>query len=283
MPINQLEQHPYLNYRDNLNVKRDDYTGLIIGSFPIFACSNLLDENLNVLIENNFENQLRFRFFYGSNNSEFWDYMFKVYENENQINIENCINLLENNKLLISDIIFQTNRLNESAADSHLMIDNNVNNFISENLLLNDGILNIIEKNKNIKNLFFTAKGLTGKCPFGWFRSMFENNLEIVNINDQNNRFNCIINGREFNVFLLPTPKPRGIHFTDNQRNVEFSNYMQSIDIEFFNIIDGLPEAERNNQQRNYISQLRLNFIVECYKQAFVHNNLNFNGFILNA
>lgn len=283
MPINQLERHPYLNYREKLKNKNNDYTGLIIGSFPIYACTNILDDNLNLIQENNFENQLRFRFFYGSIRSEFWDYIFKAFENDNPINIDNCINLLENNKLLISDVIFQTNRLNESAADSDLMINENINEFIADNLKLNIDILNIIDENKNIKNLFFTAKGLTGKCPFGWFRSIFQNNIEIVNLNIQNNRFNCIINGREFNVFLLPTPKPRGIHFSDNQRNQEFSNYIQSVDLEFFNIINELPEANRTNQQKKYISQLRLNFIVECYKQALIYNNLNFNGFIENA
>ncbi|MFY7811018.1 MAG: hypothetical protein ACOVQ2_04730, partial [Flavobacterium sp.] len=145
------------------------------------------------------------------------------------------------------------------------------------NLKLNNDIIYLIENHETIENLFFTAQGLIGKTPFGWFRTMFEN-LHIENFNGHNNRFNCFINGRKFNVFLLPTPKPRGIHFGDNQQNVQFCNYIQSIDIDFYNYIIAIPKANRTLQQNNRIKNLRLNFLIECYKQALIYNNLNFNG-----
>lgn len=282
MPINQLEIHPYLNYRESLVEKKENYTGLIIGSFPIYACSNLLNENLELVQENNFENQLRFRFFYGSKRSEFWDYFFKVFENNNPITIRNCISLLEDNYLLISDILYKTNRINQSSADGDLFTQIGANDFIQENLQLNEDLINLIEKHKSIKNLFFTAQGLNGKTPFGWFRTMFEN-LILENLNLENNRFNCVINNRKFNVFLLPTPKPRGIHFTDNNKNLQFCNYIHSVDLDFYNLIIGLPKINRTIEQNNRIKELRINFLIESYRQAIIHNNLNFNGTIENV
>ena len=210
MPVNILERHPYLNYREGIKKEKRKYKGLIIGSYPIYACSNILDENLNVVNENNFENQIRMRFFYGSNRSEFWDYLFNVFEDQNEITKENAINLLERNDLIISDALYQTNRINVSSSDSDLMVSIGVNDFINQNLLLNNSIRDIIIENEEIENLYFTATGLIGKCPFGWFRQIFENELGYEQVDNNGfNRWglNCNINNRHFNVFLLPTPK----------------------------------------------------------------------------
>jgi len=161
------------------------------------------------------------------------------------------------------------------------MISENINNFVLQNLSLNYSIGDIIDENPNLKNLFFTATGLDGKSPFGWFRRIFENNLIIDNIFEVEGRiwsFNCIINNRRFNVFMLPTPKPRGIHFTNNQRTITFCNYLQSIDIDFYNEIDNLPMINRTNIQKQLLSEYRVSFLIETYRQAIIENNLNFNG-----
>ena len=77
---------------------------------------------------------------------------------------------------------------------------------------------------------------------------------------------------------MLPTPKPRGIHFTDNQQNPAFINYLQSIDLGFYNQIANLPQANRNEMQENQLTQYRKLFLIENYRQAFVYENLEFNG-----
>ena len=280
MPVNILERHPYLNYRDEIQSRKRNYKGLIIGSFPIYACSNILDENLNVAQENNFENQIRMRFFYGSNRSEFWDYLFEAFGDQNEINKENAINLLERNDLIITDVLYQTNRTLESSSDIDLMI-NGDNNFVNQNLSLNYSLLDIINENQEIDNLYFTATGLNGRCPFGWFRQFFDAELRFTQINNDGfNQWglNCIINNRHFNVFMLPTPKPRGIHFTDNQRHFAFVNYLQNIDIELYNLIENLPMANWNRAVRNLLTNYRKQFLIETYRQAFIEKNLFFNG-----
>lgn len=81
---------------------------------------------------------------------------------------------------------------------------------------------------------------------------------------------------------MLPTPKPRGIHFSDNQRNQCFSNYIQCSDNNFYNQIDNLLVVDRTPEQKAILSQLRHNFIIETYRQAFIYGNMNFNGSLNN-
>ena len=282
MPINQLERHPYLNYKEELNLNLNtEYTGLVIGSFPIYACSNLVDANLEVFNMNNMVNDIRFRFFYGSNNSQFWDYLFKSFGDNREITIENCINLLENKKLIITDSLFQINRVNFSSSDEDLMIHENVEENILNNLELNHSIKDILKNNSSIKSLFFTSTGIVPKSPYGWFKTIFENNVfeeNIIEIGTRRWSCNLIINEKRYNVFMLPTPKPRGIHFTDNQQNPAFINYLQSIDLGFYNQIANLPQANRNEMQENQLTQYRKLFLIENYRQAFVYENLEFNG-----
>lgn len=178
MPVNQLERHPYLNYRDELKLdKAKKIKGLIIGSFPIYACTNVIDENLNVIQENNIENLIRFRFFYGSRKSKFWDYLFEMFGNENEITVIKCVDMLENNNLIVTDVLSQTNRINESSDDKDLLILNNGENNIVENLQMNHSIIDLLNNNLEIENLYFTAKGIVGKSPFGWFRSIFNDDI----------------------------------------------------------------------------------------------------------
>jgi len=280
MPIELLEQHPYLEYEKKHMGK---YTGLVIGSFPIYACSNILDENLNVTQENNIQNKIRFRFFYGSNQSKFWDYVFKAFDNNNPITISNCIKLLEDNKIIITDALYRTNRRAQSSADEDLMIVEKSDNFMIENISLNYGVKDLINKNSGLKNLFFTATGLDGKSPFGWFRRVFEDNLIIEEVYQVAGRiwsFVCIMEERRFNCFMLPTPKTRGIHFTDNQRTLAYCNYLHSRDVDFYNEINNLPMVDRSPNQKHRIKEYRESFLIETYKQALVLNNSQFDGTI---
>lgn len=296
MPINELEQHPFLDYlqQDNIEI-RNDYKGLIIGSFPVFSLTNSLDNNLNIVAERFDLEAAKMRFFYGSNLSHFWEYISSAIGEQNPTvalpndNIANhhltarqrTISFLQRNKLYITDSLFQTNRIDNDNEDSDLWITNNVNNFIHNNLSLNTNIIEILEEHKTIQNLYFTATGLIGKTPFGWFRQIFGNNITIQNENIIGGRrwsFNCLINGRKYNIFMLPTPKSRGIHFTDNRRTQMFVNYLQSHMNDFYNEIEDLPMINHTQLQKQTLSVTRINFLIECYRQAFVFKNLNFDG-----
>lgn len=295
MPINELERHPFLNYLYENVENKTSYNGLIIGSFPVFSCTDSLDNNLNVAIERFVPKDVHMRFFYGSRKSNFWEYVSSAFGEVNPIilqptdNIENphliarqrTISFLQRNKLLITDSIFQTNRNMENDEDSNLWVTNNADEFIVKNLSLNTSIIDLIDEHNTIENLYFTATGLNKKSPFGWFREIFGNNITIQNANTIDGRrwsFLCSIKKRKFNVFMLPTPKPRGIHFTDNSKTQMFVNYLQHNMTNFYLEIENIPIAERTVLQEQTLKSARKSFIIECYNQAFVTHNLEFSG-----
>lgn len=300
MPINELERHPFLNYLDEDNqIIRHDYTGLIIGSFPVYSCTDTLD-NLLQIEEQRFDPEnVTMRFFYCSNRSKFWKYISEAHEEPNPVlplpedNVANrhalarqrTVTFLQENRLLITDVLKQTNRNEYGDEDSNLWITNNVDNFILNNLALNESIIQLLQEHQTIENLYFTATGLIGKSPFGWFKQIFNNEIIIHQQNIIDNRrwsLTCTINDRHYNVFMLPTPKPRGIHFTDNQRTQMFVNYLQDQANNFYNEIVNIPKAQRIRQQEDMLETHRNAFLIECYRQAFGSQNLNFNGQVAN-
>ena len=292
MPINELECHPFLNYYEQLNCNKNHFKGLIVGSFPIYSITDSLDENLNIVERFN-QDEASMKFFYGSNRSNLWRYLSaalynddptELMGNENLLNNDikqRVIDFLFNHNLLVTDTLKQTNRNGTSSLDSDLFIEENANDFILENISLNYDIVNLLENNQNIKDIFFTSTQTDNKSPFGWFSRIFHGSMNIINEHFIDNRcwaIECMINGKEYNLFLLPTPKPRGIHFTPNQQTLMFSNYIQSTNLDFYNEIIDLKEYRPN--QKIQLSELRNNFLIECYRQAFLHLNLNFNGAI---
>lgn len=296
MPINELEGHPFLNYlaEDN-QIVRDDYNGLIIGSFPVYSCTNTLDNFLQVQEQRFDPDNVTMRFFYCSNRSNFWKYISDAWgepnpvstlpddqvENRHTLARQRTVAFLQEKRLLITDVLKQTNRNGQDDEDSNLWITDNVDEFILNNLSLNESIIQLLHDHPTIENLYFTATGLNGKSPFGWFRRIFNNEVIILNENIIDNRrwsLTCSINRRRYKVFMLPTPKPRGIHFTDDRRTQMFVNYLQDQDNEFYDQIANIPMAQRTRQQKNTLENYRNSFLIECYRQAFVLNNLNFTG-----
>jgi len=285
MPIDELERHPFINYLDNNIDSEKKYTGLIIGSFPVYSCTDSLDQNLEVSEERFNKEEVKMRFFYGSRRSEFWEYCSRAFEQGNptclvdNFTTQRTIDFLNINNLLITDVICQTNRKNTSAADSDLW-QTEAPLYVANNLSLNDSIIDIINGHPSIKNLFFTAKGTTRKTPFGWFKEICGETFPEDNWNNDSFGKNIEISGRQFNAFLLPTPKPRAIHFTDENRNPHFVHYLQSVDREFFNEIDRTLKDDRSDVQEERLKVLRKDFLIESYRQAFVENNLDFDGHI---
>ena len=296
MPINIIEQHPFLNYLETENVKRiSDYNGMIIGSFPIYSITDSIDNNFDIVAQRFNQINATMRFFYGSRKSSLWKYIAgalnevdptAILQNE-QLNQypnndkERTIKLLQKHKLIITDSLYRTNRVETKSEDVNLWITENVPNNLVENFSVNFGILNLLNNNKSIQNLYFTATTLVGKSPFGWFNQIFGNNLLIENENIIDGKlwsFTTEIDERTFNVFMLPTPKPRGIHFTDNRKSQMFVNYLENTYPEFYAEIENIPMLQRTPVQKEFLLNSRNSFLIECYHQALVLNNLNFNG-----
>ena len=296
MPTNEIEQHPFLNYSESENVKLvNDYKGLIIGSFPIYSITDSVDDNLNIVAERFNQQNATMRFFYGSKKSSLWNYVSQALDERNPTDIlenddlnlhpnfakERTIKLLIKHKLLITDSLLRTNREETKSEDDYLWITQNVPNNIVEHFSLNFGIINLLNSNKSINNLFFTATKINGKSPFGWFNQIFGNNLVIENENIVDGKlwsFTTTIHNRNYNIFMLPTPKPRGIHFTDNRRTQMFVNYLENTYPDFYTEIQNIPMVNRNMNQNAFLVNSRNSFLIECYRQAIVLNNLNFNG-----
>lgn len=294
MPINELERHPFLKYIDTEIEQSAIYKGLIIGSFPVYSCTDTINSNLEIIEQRFNPDDVTMRFFYCSKKSMFWEYCSSAFGEVNPTNKINnetikesilnarqrTINFLNRNNLLITDVIYQTNRKEYGDEDSNLLQLNGADNWIVQNLSLNHGISNILDNHPSITNLYFTARGLTGNNPFALFKSIFGNRLVIKE--SYSSGIKITINRKEYKAFLLPTPKPRGIHFTDNQRNPFFESYMQNMDLNFYDSISKIKKSERTNEQSDRLKSLRHNFLVESYKQAFINKNLSFKGFIGN-
>jgi len=294
MPLNELERHPFLKYMDTDIDQSSSYKGLIIGSFPVYSCTDTVDKNFEVIEQRFIADDVTMRFFYCSKKSKFWEYCSSAFGEVNptkKLNNETIkesiinarqrtIDFLNRNNLLITDVIFQTNRKEYGDEDSNLLQLNGADNWIVKNLSLNHEISKILDNHPSITNLYFTARGLTGNSPFALFKTILGNRLVIKE--SYTSGYKISINCKEYNAFLLPTPKPRGIHFTDNQRNSFFESYMQNMDLKFFDSISKIKKSERTNDQTDRIKNLRHNFLVESYKQAFIFKNLSFKGFARN-
>jgi len=291
MPIDVLEQHPFLNYRnDFIPPSQVKYKSLIVGSFPIYAITNSLDETFNVIAERFDIDQTKVRFFYGSKKSDFWKLVAEAHlENDPtetpapidyNLRKQNCIDFLERNKILITDSVYRTNRENECSEDTNLWIE--ANNFASQNCQTNENILQLLENHPTIDSLFFTSTMIDAHSPYGWFCQSINGELnEQANwqVNGGRSWFSEItIQERIYNAFLLPTPKTRGIHFTDDQRLPMFVNYLQSYVPQFYAEVQNVLVVNRTQAQKNRLTELRYSFLVECYRQALIHRNRNFNG-----
>lgn len=277
MPIDKIEKHPYLSYINHHLDADTKYSGLIVGSFPIYAVTDTLDENLNVA-EQRFSKEANMRFFYGSKKSSFWQYCSKAFGNDisHQISTEKAINFLNQNSLIITDSLDQTNRKEIKSEDTNLFHEIDGNSFVNQNLKVNYGIRSILKEHDKISSIFFTSQDVGRKSPYGWFKMIFDHSLVEL----ENRPFGkiCNIQGKDYKCFFLPTPKPRGMHFTDTRRAELFVNYLMSTDQNFYDEIDVLPMTSRSAKQKARLSELRLACLVETYKQALVNNNIDFDG-----
>lgn len=289
MPQNELEIHPYLHCIKDDKFESTYFENIIIGTFPIYSITDTINEKGEII--SRFEEQTaNMRFFYGSKKNSFWKLFSQALEENNPTNFpskDRCnkaIELLVKNKFLITDVVYKTNRKNENSEDSDLWVTTE-DKFVNENRSLNYNIIELLNKNPNIKNLYFTATGLNGNSPFGWFREIFGNTLQYKITLQVENRLisaTITINNRTFNAFFLPSPAgsgTRGLHF-NKQKTQIFVNYIKSVAPEFYDVIDMLKEEERNQIQKDKLTQFRKEFLLESWSQVLVNKNSYFDGTI---
>lgn len=296
MPINELEEHPYLKYYETLGeqISTDYYKGIIIGSYPIYAITNSINEE-NITVTERFGKEASMRFFYGSKKSEFWKYVGLALTGQDPrkvddnylgpaVAVKRCSQLLFNHHLLMSDVLFRINRINQSSYDSDLMVNSNID-WINEARSYNLGLISQLSENKKIENIYFTSTVTQGKSPYTWFLLIFAGRIQINNVFDVGVRTWSAKadidfgNGeiRHFKLFLLPTPKPRGMHWKV-KRTVMFENYISSFFTDFYSEIDPIPAIMHTSAQKKKLSELRDSMLVQCYRQALVYSNAGFRG-----
>lgn len=116
MPAGEIEKHPYLQVGELKGA-----TKLILGSFPVYYCT----DDDNELKRQHRENNGTIRFFYGSHRSKFWglykEYIDKTVPFPLTTQSPNLIlkSLCQNN-IAISDLIVSCTRDGLSASDSRL-------------------------------------------------------------------------------------------------------------------------------------------------------------------
>lgn len=289
MPHNQLEIHPYLNCINDQNFDGSYFENLFIGTFPIYSITDTLNAN-NAIISRFDEEPAFMRFFYGSRKNSFWKLFSEVCGALNPTDLpmvqrkNAAVELLVNHKFLITDVVYKTNRKAEGSEDDDLWVQTE-NEFVVQNRSLNTGLVDLLNRNEKIKYLYFTATVLVGKSPFGWFQDIFGDALQYQIVQQVEKRIvsaSLTINGRGYTAFFLPSPAgngTRGLHF-NNQRTKIFVNYLQSVNPEFYAEIDPIPEKERTIQQKERLTQLRKDFLIENWRQLIELKNTNYNGII---
>jgi len=296
MPINELEQHPYLKYYTDLDKPKDWFEGLIIGSFPIYHITDTVDENHNVTEQRFNEKKAGMRFFYGSLENSLWGTLAKIFKQPEPFSfpieqrVTEATRLLTDHRLLISDVVCRTNREKESSEDSALMNRKATTvSYVAQGLSLNYSLIEMLVDHPGIKNLYFTASSTQGNSPYSWFkqiassRSAYEFKELATFPVGLEKKFSIEISllNRKFTVYLLPTPAGkfgRGIHFTDSRKHEVFCNYMNSVDPVFYSSIKNTLKVERSEETIKKLSQHRQSLFLEIYRQAIVLNNNTYSG-----
>ena len=288
MPINELEQHPFLNYVDFSKSPYNSFEKLIIGTFPVYNITNTIYPGNEIQQRFN-PNEAYMKFFYGSKKNKFWEWISTIFEVANptrENNLENrehaAKSILDENKILIQDVIESTNRENYSAKDSDLWKQSD-DSYLNENRSLNHDMINLLNQCKKIKFLYFTSKK-----AFDWFSQIISGDLVINDSFLENkNRISMSISIglKNYTAFFLPSPSSNGsrrIPFKDNNRLQTFVNYLKANHPAFFNEIENVPELNRTRLQNQMLTEFRKNFIVECWRQAIVHCNPYYDGNFVN-
>lgn len=145
MPINEIEQHPFLEIGESTFAQR-----MIVGTFPIFSLSHPRTARKDAL-------QLQrgdITFFYGSRSNQLWEwYKLHIDSNVDIYDADAILNSLRNKEISISDVIKECCRVDESFEDNKL-----------RNKVWNMNLADKIES--SIEKILCTSKSSSG--AMGW-------------------------------------------------------------------------------------------------------------------
>jgi hypothetical protein len=301
MPLNEIEQHPYLEYfilfhNGEDNIPWDKYTRMFIGSFPVYQVTKTIYPVIQdrSLIEK--ENILPF--FYGSPNNLFWQLItwcfinnIEELKNFDRNNKDKLVQFLEMNQIILTDIISCTNRniveKNKPHPYSSLdqaLLNNKAEINIVDQFQFNYKIIEWLEKAKNINSIYFTSqKRKEGKNPGGWFHRVITNKaIPLTVISEAENSLTYYLGGtinREIKLFFLPSPASyRSINLNaKKQPHFMFQNYIHDISPEFLAEIKS-KNYSLSKSDKSRLKLARENFIKEWWFQFVIYQNENYNG-----
>lgn len=182
------ETHPWVKFPESSSKNRK----LILGSFPPNKFTTLQQLKTNC----------DFDFYYGSKDNEFWD-LFSHALNLNfkfPDQIEDLKNYLKLNYWVISDVVLECNRRNNTALDKDLI-----------NIKWNTEIINQILEENPIVIIFFTSK---------WVKEKFDKHI--------NNNLNTNIK-----TYILPSPSRNGLRSIGRLTYREFNKTEEETASEF--------------------------------------------------
>ena len=184
-----IEKHPWVRFPkvENKAVK------LILGSFP--------PNKFTVRKEN--MTQCDMDFFYGSRDNYFWqlfsDALGLKYKFPDDLN--NLKDYLTENKWVVSDIVLECTRKNDTAYDNDLRVSK-----------WNESIINEIIKNNPIQTIYFTSK---------WVKENFDRHIKI--------------NKGTSNIteYILPSPSRNGLRSIGRATFLEYQKASDETATEF--------------------------------------------------
>jgi hypothetical protein len=194
MPINEPENHPYLNNQINDladKSKLSKYTKLIVGTFPVYAVTESIPiEEIGLIKRENWQDDAFFKYFYGSRGSHFWDLFSSSFNEAMPGTTEEAIVLLDAKKFLITDVFRLASRNGYSPLDEDL---NNVEK--------NEGLRDILLNGENIDIVYFTSK--TAKRIFMEIFNIVDDDINILdNVK--------IIENKQYRLIVLISPAGNG-------------------------------------------------------------------------
>jgi hypothetical protein len=191
MPHNEIEFHPFLNVQLNsINYDFQNISTLIIGTFPIYEITTSEPlTNQGVIRKQEWNNNAFFKYFYGSRKNKFWNIISNCIDVDFPNNSIDCISILNNNGIFLSDTILSTYRKDYDSSDKSL-IPVELNSSLVEQI--NEFSFHSLNK------ICFTSD--LAKKQF----------CEIMQLNDERRNQSIVINRKLISLKTLPTPAGNG-------------------------------------------------------------------------
>lgn len=191
MPLNEIENHPFLNIQEESNdFIFENIRTLIIGTFPIYeiTISNPI-LNSGVIKKLEWSQKAYFKYFYGSKKNYFWNILCQFFEMPFPNDLQECISILNRNGVFLTDTISSTYRNEFDSADSSLF-PIHYNSKITEYV---NGF-----SQYNLQTICFTSD--LAKSQF----------CEIVHCENIGRVQDLVINGKSITLKTLPSPAGNG-------------------------------------------------------------------------